>query len=241
MVQLDRVVESLVRRVSRRTSHRLVLAGFPIISGAMEKRTGLDLALFVTGFFVVWTAWTIVAWKLELVPELARPWLRSAIWISAALIWVRWQETKMPLHWLAIRPVSAGIVAASAATFLGLLAWSGARVAVTGNSVGRVDQLGGLALFSGFVGVFVEELLFRGVVQTKLSEIAGSRLAILLTTALFLLIHVPGWLLLDLPVNPQIAGSVFAIGAICGALRKWSQSIWPSVAAHWANNVGALF
>ena len=172
---------------------------------------------------------------------MARPWLRTAIWISAALIWVRWQETETPLTWLALKPVNASTVALSAAIFLGLLAWNGARVAVTANSLRRAGELGGLALISGFVGVFVEELLFRGAVQTKLYETMGSRPAILLTAALFLMIHVPGWLLLDLPVNPQIAGSVFAIGAICGALRQWSQSIWPAVAAHWANNIGALF
>jgi membrane protease YdiL (CAAX protease family) len=207
----------------------------------MDDRTARDLPIFVAGFFVLWTIWIIVAWKLDFVPELARPLLRTAIWIAAAFIWVRWQKTKAPLNWLGLKPVSAGIVALSAAAFLGLLAWNGVRVAVAGSTPGHVGQLGGIALFSGLVGVFVEELVFRGVVQTKLSEIMGSWLAILLAAALFLMIHVPGWLLLDLPVNFQIAGSVFIIGAICGALRQWSKSIWPGVAAHWANNIGALF
>ena len=115
------------------------------------------------------------------------------------------------------------------------------RVRWRGSPVEPPTQLGGLALISGFVGVFVEELLFRGVIQTKLSEILGSCLAILLTAATFLMIHVPGWLVLDLPVNAQIVGSVFSIGAICGALRHWMQNIWPAVTAHWANNIGALF
>jgi len=207
----------------------------------MEKRTTPDVAIFVAAFFVVWTTWIVIAWKLELVPELARPWLRAAIWVSAVLIWVRWQETQAPLTWLGLKPVNKTIVMVSAAAFLGLLAWNGVRVSVTGASLGRVGELGGLALISGFVGVFVEELLFRGVVQTKLSETLGSSFAVLLTAAVFLMIHVPGWLLLDLPVNAQIVGSVFAIGAICGALRHWTQSIWPAVAAHWANNIGALF
>jgi len=207
----------------------------------MEKRNTTDVAIFVAGFFVVWTTWIVIAWKLELVPELARPWLRAAIWISAVLIWVRWQQTQAPLSWLALKPVNKTIVMVSAAAFLGLLAWNGVRVSVTGASLGRVGELGGLALISGFVGVFVEELLFRGVVQTKLSETLGPSFAILLTAAIFLIVHVPGWLLLDLPLNAQIVGSVFAIGAICGALRHWTQSIWPAVAAHWANNIGALF
>jgi membrane protease YdiL (CAAX protease family) len=55
------------------------------------------------------------------------------------------------------------------------------------------------------------------------------------------MIHVPGWLQLDLPMTPQLVGTVFAVGLICGALRQWSQSLWPGVAAHWAINIGALF
>lgn len=205
----------------------------------MTSRTGRDLAVFVAGFFAIWTGWIIVAWRLGLVPELARPWLRAALWVSAALIWVGWQKIERPLTWLALRPVNARVVAISATAFLSLLVWNSARVAVTG-SFGHAGELHGMALFLGFVGVFVEELLFRGVIQTMLSELMGSSLAILLSSALFLMIHVPGWVLLRLPVNAEIVGSVFAIGAICSALRQWSRSIWPAVAAHWANNIGAL-
>lgn len=207
----------------------------------MDKRTGSDLAIFVGGFFVIWTGWTIVAWKLGIVPEPARFWLRTAIWIAAALIWVRWQKTPAPLTWLALKPVSVVAVSVSVAAIVVVLGWNGLRVAVTGVSIGRFGQLGGLALVSMLVGVFVEELLFRGVIQTRLSETLGSWPAVLLAAALFLLIHVPGWLLLDLPVNAQVVGSVFVIGVICGVLRHLTRSIWPAVAAHWANNLGALF
>jgi membrane protease YdiL (CAAX protease family) len=207
----------------------------------MKHRTGLDLAIFVVGFFVVWTAWIILAWTFALVPEAARPVLRAAIWITAALIWVRWQEIKAPLAWLGLKPVNLGTVALSAAAFLGLLAWNGVRVAVMGGALGRAGQLGPLALLTGFVGIFVEELVFRGVVQTQLAEMMRSWLAIPLAAVLFLMIHVPGWLLLGLPMTPQLVGTVFAIGVICGALRQWSRSLWPGVAAHWANNIGAMF
>ena len=207
----------------------------------MDKRTGSDLAIFVGGFFVIWTGWTIVAWKLGIVPEPARFWLRTAIWIAAAFIWVHWQKTPAPLTWLALKPVSMVAVSVSVAAIVVVLGWNGLRVAVTGVSIDRFGQLGGLALVSMLVGVFVEELLFRGVIQTRLSETLGSWPAILLAAPLFLLIHVPGWLLLDLPVNAQVVGSVFAIGVICGALRHFARSIWPAVAAHWANNLGALF
>jgi membrane protease YdiL (CAAX protease family) len=207
----------------------------------MDKRTGSDLAIFVGGFFVIWAGWTIVAWKLGLVPDPARFWLRTVIWIAAALFWVRWQNTPDSLTWLGLIPVSIISVLTSVAAVVALLGWNELRVAVTGASTGRFGQLGGLALVTMLVGAFVEELLFRGVIQARLSETLGAWPAIVFAAALFLLIHVPGWLLLDLPVSAQLVGSVFAIGVICSALRHLTRSIWPAVAAHWANNIGALF
>jgi membrane protease YdiL (CAAX protease family) len=64
--------------------------------------------------------------------------------------------------------------------------------------------------------------------------------AIGIAAALFLLIHVPAWTILAIPTDARTALSIFLIGAICGALRHWSGSLWPAVAAHWANNLGAM-
>jgi membrane protease YdiL (CAAX protease family) len=50
---------------------------------------------------------------------------------------------------------------------------------------------------------------------------------------------VPGWLILSMQVDAFTAVSVLLTGLVCGALRYWSGSLWPAVAAHWANNLGA--
>jgi membrane protease YdiL (CAAX protease family) len=97
-----------------------------------------------------------------------------------------------------------------------------------------------LVIVWSFAGVFVEELVFRGVVQTRLAEGCAAPLAIVAAAALFLLIHVPGWAILALPVDARTAVSIFLIGVICGGLRHWSGSLWPAVASHWANNLGAM-
>jgi hypothetical protein len=60
-----------------------------------------------------------------------------------------------------------------------------------------------------FVSVFIEELVFRGVVQTRLAEGCAAPLAILAAAALFLLIHVPGWTILGLPADGRTAVSIF--------------------------------
>jgi membrane protease YdiL (CAAX protease family) len=43
-----------------------------------------------------------------------------------------------------------------------------------------------------------------------------------------------------IPTDVRAATSIFLIGVICGGLRHWSGSLWPAVAAHWANNLGAM-
>lgn len=92
-----------------------------------------------------------------------------------------------------------------------------------------------------FVGVFVEELLFRGAIQTRLAEDLSPVPAILMTTLLFLAIHIPGWIILSISIDGIKILSILIVGLICGIVRHWSKSLWPAVAIHWANNLGARF
>jgi membrane protease YdiL (CAAX protease family) len=196
-----------------------------------------DLAIFVIVFSAVWTADIIVAWRLALVPELLRPWLRAAIWIGAVAIWVRWQRIPAPCRWLELAPLSLGQAGTALIAFVSIFCGNLLRVHF------EIDQLGAVrpgVIAWTFLGVFVEELLFRGVVQTRLAEHWRAPAAILVAAVLFLLIHVPGWAILAIPTNARTMISIFLIGVICGGLRYWSGSLWPAVAAHWANNLGAM-
>jgi len=198
-----------------------------------------DLAIFVVGFAAVWTADVILVWRLALLPEPLRPWLRAALWIGAAGIWVLWQRTTAPVRWLGLAPVRRGQAACAAIAFASIFAGNILRVRLGGLPADQLAATPSVLAWS-FVGVFVEELVFRGVVQTRLAEHGPAPLAILIAAILFLLIHVPGWAILAIPTDARTAASIFLIGAICGGLRHWSGSLWPAVAAHWANNLGAM-
>ncbi len=202
-----------------------------------EARSLRHLAIFVVGFFLVWTADVVLAWHLALVPETLRAWLRTVIWMGAAAVWVRWQRTPEPVRWLGLAPISRRQAAVALIAFASIFAGNLVRVRF------ELDQLAaatpGVIAWT-FVGVFVEELVFRGVVQTRLAERYAAPVAILIAAVLFLLIHVPGWTILAIPTNARTVTSIFLIGVICGGLRHWSGSLWPAVAAHWANNLGAM-
>ncbi|HKU64600.1 MAG TPA: type II CAAX endopeptidase family protein [Rhizomicrobium sp.] len=199
-----------------------------------------DLALFVVVFGISWAGCVTFAWRFEGLPEETRPWFRTAIWCLAAAIWVWWRKPRRPLDWLGLTPLSAGIVAVSVVAFVVIFAWNLLRVQLIDGAVGglRTFAVGGYVW--GFVGVFVEELFFRGVVQTQLAERFSTPIAIIVSAALFLAIHVPGWIILSIPIHAVVVASVFLLGLVCGWLRSRSGSLWPAVGAHWANNLGAM-
>jgi len=199
-----------------------------------------DVAIFFVVFATVWTADVILAWRLELVPESLRLWLRTALWIGAAGVWVLWRRTPAPARWLGLAPLGLGQAACAVIAFASILAGNLLRVWLLAPPLHPLAAAPPLVIAWSFVGVLVEELVFRGVVQTRLAEGCTAPVAILAAAVLFLLVHVPGWTILALPVDARTAVSIFLIGVICGGLRHWSGSLWPAVAAHWANNLGAM-
>jgi len=204
------------------------------------KRLRSGLVFFIITFFLLWTLCVVLIWRLEGLPEWVRPWFRTFFWIAAAAAFVFWRKLRQPLRWLGVTPVSPKAIVLSMLAFASVLGWNLLRVHMVDAPLNRISalSLGGYAW--GFVGVFVEEIVFRGVVQTQLSKHMKARYAIPLAAALFLAIHVPGWLVLSLPFNAPVIASIFFIGLICGCLRHFSGSLWPAVTAHWANNLGAL-
>jgi membrane protease YdiL (CAAX protease family) len=215
-----------------------------MVSGSHEiapshSRPFHELVRFTVAFFLCWSASVLLVWKLGLLPEAARPWYRTAVWVGAASLWVWWQRPPRPLAWLGLDRPSKTAALTAVGAFVGILAWNAFRVQITGSPTSQLANWPAGRWVWSLVGVFVEELVFRGVIQTRLHEHWSAPLAITAAASLFLLIHLPGWIILSIPITGGIVISVLLLGALCGALRWWSSSLWPAVAAHWANNLGA--
>ena len=80
---------------------------------------------------------------------------------------------------------------------------------------------------SCLVGPVFEELLFRGLIYNHLNKKTGTIWAMLISSALFTLLH---W-------NMSEALWLFSAGVIYAILREKSGSIWPPVIAHIIQNV----
>lgn len=98
--------------------------------------------------------------------------------------------------------------------------------------------LGGVAL----VG-FSEEVVFRGFFLREFGERATYARANLLQAFLFLLLHVPGWLLLGkfrFPAALQLSATIFLFALFAGWLLRRSGSLWACMLVHSFNNLASF-
>lgn len=84
----------------------------------------------------------------------------------------------------------------------------------------------GALLSIALLPALMEELFFRGYVQQQLRRRLGWGAVLLLTGLLFSLMH----------GQPYGFFSRWAMGITLGFVALWSGSLWPAVAAHFANN-----
>jgi membrane protease YdiL (CAAX protease family) len=80
-----------------------------------------------------------------------------------------------------------------------------------------------------FAGV-IEEMLFRGFLQTALERGRHEAKAIAVSAAVFAILH----------FNPWWTMQIFGLGIAVGVLAWRSQSIWPGVVIHMTNNAVSM-
>lgn len=98
----------------------------------------------------------------------------------------------------------------------------------------RFDGLGGwvgLALFSGFVTLYSEELFFRGWLLQTLNRRTRPRVAIIGQAVVFTLFQsIPVFFFEPFQAALYVLIYAFGLGVIVGAAAQRTQSIWPGLA-----------
>ncbi len=104
---------------------------------------------------------------------------------------------------------------------------------------GHIDTIEWIALVAVVcIGApFVEELFFRGLVQTRLVGRFGPVVGIGVTSVLFGAAHLIGWVG---PITFVYAASIMGAGVVLGALRHFTGRLGPSIAAHVFFNAQAV-
>jgi membrane protease YdiL (CAAX protease family) len=170
--------------------------------------------------------------------------VKFCLWLIPAVGFAKWVRRENPYSYLGLGALPDRKAWAGAFLAIGLF---GALVAafelLVGGKMISLDNLSSTGWAAGIsfylVSPWVEEVLFRGLVLHELSAFLKFPIANLVTSGLFVGIHLPYWIH-NGNHTAVIAAQSIGIGffsLFAGWLYIRSKSIWPATAAHVANNI----
>jgi uncharacterized protein len=134
-------------------------------------------------------------------------------------------------HTLEMITVALGLVAFLTAYFW-LFRWLGFQtIKMAPAFIKATWPLWSMYLAASVLPAVVEELTFRGVIQTSLEQVFNQRDAWLIQAALFSILH----------LLPSVFLSHFAMGLCFGYLRNRARSVYPGMVLHAAWNALVVF
>lgn len=189
------------------------------------KRIAWIFGLFLAISFAFGIAWRSVH----------SPWIDVISTVAQALIVVfavatRWEKLAFLFRfhsgtWRdALILVAVAVVFVALATwYFQLLGWLGVPIYTATAMFNAADwPLWSMFLLISIAPAVIEEIAFRGVIQSSLERILNSRDAWLIQAALFSVLH----------LHPLVFPSHFLMGLCFGYMRRRSRSIYPGMLLH---------
>ncbi|HEY4247647.1 MAG TPA: CPBP family intramembrane glutamic endopeptidase [Lacunisphaera sp.] len=208
--------------------------------GISQRLSSGRLAVFVVGFFVIWAIPFVAVTSIGAAGSLSY-WIAVKMLIFVWYPWLFWRERlaeQLDLIGANISSLRRGLLWGITATGI-WLTLNGASAALMGLHL----QLAPLTLRALYLILFVpvvEEVFFRGYVQSALLGIDGSAFrAIFTTSLLFTAFHFVGWSFqgsLMRNLHTSIPENIFLLGLLLGFVRHRSGSLMASIILHAANN-----
>jgi membrane protease YdiL (CAAX protease family) len=206
------------------------------------RRSVLPFIGYLCFFYLTWTfVWVygVYPWATETIGAATFEYalinftFRSLIWILPVFLYLRYVDKVPALEYLQLRDrwrrgVAIGL-ALSVINFVGTLArmgppvWSSAHV--TWNSILGTSML---------VGVF-EEIPFRGFILQQLQDRVGFPRALVVSSMLFVLAHVPGWIRLRTLTAHNVV-FIFVFGSVMAIILRYSRTLWAPIVTHSLND-----
>jgi membrane protease YdiL (CAAX protease family) len=206
------------------------------------KRRLMPFIGYLACFYLAWTfVWVygVYPWANRTVGDatllyaLINIVFRLVIWVLPVFWYLRYIDHVNVLDYLQLkqswrRGVIVGLTV-SVLDFLGTMArigqpaWGGAHV--TWNSIVGTSIL---------VGVF-EEIPFRGFMLQKLRERFDFVTSTVISSILFVGVHIPGWILLGSLTAYNVI-YIFGFGAVMVIILSYSKSLWAPIISHSLND-----
>ncbi len=211
----------------------------------------IPVALTVSGFFALWILWVLVllqfpdAFNGDGVGKGAlRAIIRLALWLGPVMLYARFAEHRSLFQFMALgehwrKGLVGGAVLCGITVVLSVL-----RIAFEGAEFQNLASIGpGTWLNPILTAPFVEEVVFRGLVFRTLNERIGAIAAIIISSVLFALIHLPYWYLSGAHTGIDLItqlGNIFLIGAVLGVSMRATGSLLTPLIGHWVNNLASI-
>jgi membrane protease YdiL (CAAX protease family) len=197
-------------------------------------------SVYVVVLHVAWAAWPFFLYpRLAAIGEgtlayaLANLGIRFLVWVLPVFGYLRYVDRVDPFEYLKLTEnVRRGLIVA---------------VALIGANVGGTYLRFGLPRLSvesvtwnsilgtSFLIGFIEEIPYRGFMLQKFAERFGFWRATLITSLLFVEVHMPGWIALHV-FRPGLPVTIFIFAMIMALAFKYSRSLWTPIVMHSANN-----
>lgn len=161
--------------------------------------------------------------------------VRLLVWVAPVLLYLRYVDHVNPVAYLKLRQNwKRGLLIGAA---LGALIFATSVVRVRyGPPHPTLHPLtwNSILVTSILIGFF-EEIPYRGFILQKLEGRLPFRWAALITSALFLSMHLPGWISLH-TLSAYNVAYVFAFGFVMALLLRFGKSLWGPIVAHSLND-----
>ena len=218
-------------------------------ASAQVRRSLTKLAIYVALFFVVWSLRALVFIRVDESIE-STIWknvysnaVKFIIWVVPVFITLGVSRLR-PFSYLKLTtPLNKnGLMIGASITLLWFCLVVFGEALLSGRNAGPMLSARSSQWQSLLAGVFFspisEEILFRGFFLNRLGESLSFWKANLIAALLFMLAHWPYWLSKNGFSLPVIKDSVnvFLLGCLFGWLMKKTNSLWPAIGAHIANN-----
>lgn len=220
-----------------------------------EKKFSLYFYIFLILFFLIWGLRATVFYFADLEIESASlkniysNFIKFAFWVVPAVLYIVYIDKANALSELKLNTPFKKRKLIYAA--LWIIAFFAGVIVVeffaTGRTLVSLFHSNLSTLSSVFLSIFLspiaEEILFRGFILNKFSENKSFAVSNLLTSLLFVLIHLPHWIWANGFQGWIITTSVsiFILSLFLGYLVKVTNSLYPSIIAHILNNFLANF
>lgn len=184
--------------------------------------------------FVFWIyPWMKSLGEATLLYALVNISIRFLVWVLPVFLYLRYVDHIVPVEYLKLkqnwkRGFVIGIALSLINLFGSMLRFGTPHPdpqSLTWNSVISTSLLIG----------FFEEVPYRGFILQKFNERFGFWTATLLSSLLFLSIHLPGWISLHM-LKAESVVSVFIFGVVLAIIFRYGKSLWGPIITHSLND-----